>query len=63
MTYSGGFVNYKELDLLANKFTELSDNVVSKDSNIDNFITEYREGIISKQELLDKTYKYLKGFS
>ncbi|CAE53220.1 hypothetical protein [Salmonella phage 5] len=56
-------MNYKELDLLANKFTELSDNVVSKDSNIDNFITEYRDGIISKQELLDKTYKYLKGFS
>lgn len=54
-------MDYEELDKLADTLLELSDNVVIKDSRIDSFIADYRDGIISRQELVDKTYQYLKG--
>ena len=49
----------EDIDKLAKIFAELSDIEVSENSRIDMFIDQYREGLISKKDLLDLTYKEL----
>lgn len=49
----------EDIDKLAKIFAELSDIEVSENSRIDMFINQYREGLISKKDLLDLTYKEL----
>ena len=53
-------LSQSEIDILANNYTELSDNS-AVDDDILNLITAlYRNNIIDKKELMELSYKYIK---